>query len=270
MKRIYLLPVLLLLVLTTAFVALYDRADVESQNNFSIDRMAAQGVLQTEPQYWHVLFDDFDGFPAQTATSVWDSSLVRSDANVATMAMLDSLGGGLLKITLPTNGKSNGMHLQANFMSFPLRRSWGNPDSIQVPMVYETRFMTREATQIQIVAGMTIEASDFGATVDGIVFSKDDQAATLTGIIRFAAGDSSYSTASLGTISKDTWYILRIEWNGRYARFYVNGVQKGQLNTRQYDSTFGANGFKPTFYVSAGDSVAHSVYLDYIKAKQRR
>jgi hypothetical protein len=231
-----------------------------------------------DPGTYAEFFDDFYEFPVIAATAKWDTTAIVVDATGA-VAIIDSLAApGVLKIAMgnTSKGPDNGMNLQTNYCLFRLNGSPAKPDSATVPLVYETRVKLSSVAPVNMFAGLTIEDESLvtGQTY-GIFFVKHDNspntlpaATSILWAKEIKASVTAMDSASCGTISSDTWYRLKIVWNGASAKFYVNDVYKTVLSTVA-NQPVGVK-LKPTFEVSEGDSALGYAYLDYIWAKQKR
>lgn len=210
--------------------------------------------------------DDFFEFPQAT---LFDSTSVVVDAG-SLIAVVDSLGiPGCLKWTLGNTSKGplNGMNLQTVQSPFRLTASPANPDSVTVPLEFETRFMVDNATQTQIHIGLSIEDEDLLAQTYSLIMQKLDN--TTTAYAKAIRANSAASdSASMGVLANRTWYRLKIVWNGASARFYLNDVLKATLSTAA-NFPYGVH-LKPTIQIAGGDSVIHYAYVDYVWARQKR
>lgn len=231
------------------------------------DIIAELKYTPNDPGKYAEFRDDFFEFPEAT---VWDTTSVVVDAG-SLVAMVDSLGiPGCLKITLGANSKGpiNGMNIQTVQAPFKLIGSPGKPDSLTVPIEFETKLMVNNATQSEIFAGLTIEDQSLstGQTY-GIFFKKKDNSTSIYGK-EIKATEAAMDSVSCGTIANRTWYRLKFTWNGNAARFYINDVYKGAVSTAA-NQPVGTH-LKPTIEISQGDSTASYAYIDYVWVKQKR
>ncbi len=219
-----------------------------------------------DPGTWAVFFDDFMEAPQST---VWDTTSVVVDAGSG-VAIVDSTQyAGMLKWSLgaATKGILNAMNLQTANVPFRVNGSV-KPDSATTTIEFETHLLVKTILQTNIFAGLTIEDEAlYSANSYGFLFEKRDNSATLYAK-EIKANQAACDSASCGTVASNTWYKLNIVWNGKAARFYVNGVLKATLTTAA-NQPLGTK-VKPTIEIAQGDSLEQIAYVDYIWAKQRR
>ena len=229
----------------------------------------AGGVLYGDQKRWSTFFDDFYLFN----TSSWDTTAVANSASA--ISVVDSLFGGNLKVTLPAI-MGQGVNLQTNFLPVRLNGSLSKPDSNGVFIEFESKVKFNNVGETEFLTGLAIEnESILAAQAYGLYFVKYDwtkSGKAKAGATLYAkeikATQAASDSASCGTISNNTWYRLKITYNGKHARFYVNDVVKATLTTAA-NQPVGVC-LKPTFECTDGDSVATYAYIDYMKVRQRR
>lgn len=242
------------------------------------DQLSELRYMPDDPGTYAEFREEFWEFPVISTTGVWDSTSIAVDAG-SLGATVDSLNTpGILKITIgnTSKGPNNGWNLQTNSAPFRINASPAKPDSATVPIEYECRVKFSSVGEAYLYAGLTIEDETLvtGQTY-GIFFVKHDNhtsgQAAATSILwakEIKDSVSHMDSASCGTISNNTWYRLKIVWNGKAAKFYVNDVYKTVLSTTA-NQPIGVN-LKPTLEVAEGDSTLCYAYCDYIWAKQKR
>lgn len=242
------------------------------------DQITELRYMPEDPGTYAEFMDDFYEFPVSAATALWDTTSIVVDAG-SLVACVDSLAApGILKITLgnTSKGPDNGINLQTNYCNFRLNASPAKPDSATVPLIFETKIKLSSVGEAYMYAGLTIEDETLvtGQTY-GIFFVKHDNhtsgMAAATSILwakEIKASVTAMDSASCGTISNNTWYRLKIVWNGSSARFYINDVYKTVLSTTA-NQPIGVK-LKPTLEFAEGDSTLCYAYVDYVWAKQKR
>jgi len=209
------------------------------------------------------LFDDF----IYLNTTLWDTTAVVSTDGGASAAVLDSLSAlGVLKISLPAF-KGEGMNIQTESKPVKIIRA-SKPDSSGVETEYECRFKATDISQYTLLAGICSNDTNlYGGQSNGIYFIKHDGSTTLYGK-EIKTNESLADTVSLGTVANNTWYRLKLVWNGASVAFYVNDIYKGRTSTSTKQPV-GLN-LMPSFECANGDSTVDYTYLDYVRVRQRR
>lgn len=220
-----------------------------------------------EPTVYATWTEEFIEFPR---AALLDTTSVVVDIG-SIVSIKDTLGVfGLLKfeLGLAAKGILNGMNLQTTNAPLKLIASPANPDSDTVLMSYQARVMMDQATQSELYAGLTIEDESLstGQTY-GMFFVKHDNSTTIYAK-EIKASVAAMDSVDCGTFAADTWYDLRIDWNGASARFYINDVKKATLTTTA-NQPIGSQ-LKPTIEMCSGDSTVVFGYLDLLYARQRR
>ncbi len=222
----------------------------------------SERVLMPDLKYDSIYYDDFVIFN----TAITDTLSLNTAAGTTT-AILDSLTGGIMKISPGASAEDDGMNISGKFATFKVVHSPGNPDSAGVELIYEVSFMVTEEDECMINAGLGIEDNEWhtGSIQDAIYFLKPDGTDSL--YIASDKGGVGTFTYSGMPIVPLTWYRMKIVWNGRTARFFVNEQFKGYIVTV---AQLPVVNVKPTFEYAAGSIGVFHCYLDYMLAKQAR
>ena len=198
-------------------------------------------------------------------TSNLDTTSVRGLGG-AVAAIVDSGDApGILKISLRAI-KGSAMNIKTVNSGWRLNGA-ARADSATVQLEYAVRFKTTDVSQMGIIGGFHINGTNGTDTGDKITFVTHDESAILYGLEQKTSVGTADSL-SLGTLVDDTWYNLRLCWNGSSVAWYVNDVYKGRTSTSA-NQPRGIN-LRPLFEVTAGDSSTQYTYLDYLFARQRR
>ncbi len=242
------------------------------------DLFTESRYMPIDPGTYASFIDDFYEFPQAT---VWDTtSIVVEKGSI--FSTVDSLSAwGNLKVTYGTASKGpfDGANLSMTNAPFRLQFSPAKPDSISVPLEFEARVMFNNVLQSNFIIGLaeqqaTLTAGLIKNQATGVYFVKYAGAGvTATNAVKVwgkaikATQAAADSAAVLTTMARQTWYRLKIVWNGKSARFYVNDVYGGVVSTT---ANLPAGKLRPVFEVCAGDSVSNVAYIDYISVKQKR
>lgn len=230
----------------------------ETRNIFEESR----GII--DQRTFATFIDDF----YRLNTSAIDTTSKSHVQNGAAVAAVVDSGDvpGILKITtVPVEGATMNIQLvNANFRVNKASRA----DSTSVQLEYAVRVKALDMTQYTLLAGLCVNDTNLsGGTSDSIVFVKYDGSTTVWGREQ-KTNSATADSVNLGTLSADTWYDLRLVWNGSSVGYYVNGVLKGRTSTAANQPTGVA--LIPSFECTAGEGVIKYTYLDYIYARQRR
>ncbi len=198
-------------------------------------------------------------------TSAWDTTSVRGlGGGVAAVVDSGDAPGNMKISLLPIKGSA--MSIKTVNSNYRLNAS-SRPDSATAQLEYSARFKTTDLSETIIYAGFHVTGTNGATTAHKLTFVKHDGSSTLYGLEQKTSVGTADSV-SLGSLSDDTWYNLRLLWNGSSVTWYVNDVQKARTSTAA-NQPRGVN-LRPLFETTAGDSTTQFTYLDYIWARQRR
>lgn len=213
------------------------------------------------------LFEDFltDESASTTAAS---SGLLATAAATGTISMLDSVHGGVLRISGAATTDNSGANVQGDVEFAALRANT------------ETRFITRirfgnsgstgdTVTQSDFYAGLILQDTDItGGVTDGIYFKKADGAATIECVVERDSVET--TSGAIQTLAESTWYELAIcvemsaTAGAGKARFFIDGKEVAAIpsTTMPYD---GEEYLTPSIEFLSGDnSGTRYVDVDYV------
>ncbi len=242
------------------------------------DLFTESRYMPVDPGKYAMFIDDFYEFPQAT---LWDTTSIVV-AKGSTFSIVDSLTTwGNLKINYGTNaqGPFEGANLTMLNAPFRLQFSPGKPDSVSVPLEFEARVMFNNVLQSRFIIGLVAQQATASTGLimnqaTGLYFVKyAGSGVTAANAVKIYAKAinanqaASDSVLVFTTSVRQTWYRLKIVWNGKSAKFYVNDVYANVLSTT---ANFPTAHLHPAIEVCAGDSVANFAYLDYVWVKQKR
>lgn len=223
------------------------------------------------PAQYLQFFDDFTSFRAAAAGTAGADWLI-TPVGTSPITLADQVNGEILITTgsaADGNGntgqwagdKGAGTALAAvePFKFIPGKEAW-----------FATRFQISDATQSELLLGLTIaDVTPIDAS-DGVFFYKADDATTLQLVSRIVTPAS--ASANLLTVAAATWYEIG---------FHYNGVDTVRAFLRATDGTWNSVGsvgvsalptteLTVTFGFWTGEAVAKTCRLDYIFAAQER
>lgn len=170
-----------------------------------------------DPTKYHVFFDDFDTrVTTDGTTAVWTTTL----ASTGTAAIAAANNGTLVVTNANTDEDYNQTQMTtATWLPSVSKKFW-----------FKARLKVSEAALTDAFIGLAaidttlIAASAIGVT-DAIAFFKAATATSWTAYVRKDASTGSTSTASLGTVTSDTFTTLGMYYDGEGTMYlYVDDV----------------------------------------------
>lgn len=208
----------------------------------------------------HRFEEDFCNIP-DTAYD-WNLNQYPTGSGVSTPACTDGVNG-ILK--LATEGDDGDYGELTQFCE-----CWKMVDCY--PFYAEIRFYIDEVTDSAFWFGLVTGESFFSTPNDYIVFHKDDGDAYLD--FSNANGGTATHSTQIITLEADTWYRLGFHWDGDGTlRYFV--IQDGDapqviLETGQHTTNIPTTELQLGFGVYAGTGSVINLYVDYVKAAQKR
>lgn len=133
---------------------------------------------------------------------------------------------------------------------------------------YKCRIYCAEATQVDIIMGLHIDATDpiDTAPTDGVFFRKSDGS---TNIDIVTTKNSNESTAVVGTLTASTWTVLGYYWDGvSKLYYYKDDVEIGSIEPSTNlpdDEAVGVS-----IGIQNGSANARTLLVDYVWAVAER
>lgn len=211
-------------------------------------------------------FEDFftDESLSTTAAS---SGLLATVINTGTVAMLDSVHGGVARVSGAASTDNSGANIQ------------GDTEFVALRSNTETKFLARirfgnsgstgdTVTQSDFYAGLILQDTDItGGVSDGIYFKKADGAATIECVLERDSVE--VTSGAIKTLAESTWYELSIcvemaAGGAGTVKFFIDGnlVSTQTSLTLPYDSE---EYLTPSMEFMSGDtSGTRYVDVDYI------
>lgn len=207
-------------------------------------------------------FEDFFTDESLSATAA-SSGLLATVINTGTVSVLDSVHGGVARLSGAGTTDNSGANVQGDVEFAALRSNT------------ETKFIARvrfgnsgstgdTVTQSDFYAGLILQDTDItGGVTDGIYFKKADGAATIECVVERDSVES--TSGAVATLAESTWYELAINvemgaGGAGTAHFFINGSKVASVAslTMPYDSE---EYLTPSLEFMSGDA-SGTRYLD--------
>lgn len=203
-------------------------------------------ILPDEVQC-HTFFDDFDTYDATQWTV--------TETGTATQALTDG-DGGLLLITnsAADNDASFSQKVGESFRFATNKKLW-----------FDCKFKVSDATQSDVVIGLSITDTTPLAVTDGVYFIKADDSTTINMKV---VKNSTATTTAVGTLVTDTYARLSYYYDGVSGiAVFFNGVQ---VATSAVTNLPDDEDLTITYGIQNGNGVARNMTIDYIFASKQR
>jgi hypothetical protein len=195
----------------------------------------------------HTYFNDFDTYDATEWTV--------TETGSATQALTDG-DGGLLLIT---NAAAD------NDASFSQKVGESFLFEEKKPLWFDCRFKVSDATQSDVVMGLSITDTTPLSVSDGVYFLKADDAAS---IVMKVVKNGTATTTTVGTLVSDTFIRLSYFYDGiSKITAFLDGVQiANSVVTNLPDDEV----LTITYGIQNGSAVSRNMTIDYIFAAKQR
>lgn len=229
----------------------------QAQIDKAVNTVLPGGILFAEPSQYATFYDDFFGY-----NNAWSADLIgwknASIAHADTLTVLNTQNGA---ISIKTAAAENdGANLR-------YAREIVKPDSTR-PLLWETRIKIDEYIQSDIIAGLAISDSTlFGGVTDGIYFIKVDGDSLIKCMTRKDTTNAD-TTATTIEFVNDTWIRLGISMFNKTITYWINGKAVAKHSTIANIAT--DEEMTPVFEILAGSAGSKTLYIDYVKTKQKR
>ncbi len=191
----------------------------------------------------------------------WAITTVEAGTGSASEALDDNVGG-VLKIT-NDNADNDSDQFQKVGEAFKL--------AVGKPLYFEMRFKVSDATESDILMGLCItDTTLISGVSDGVYFRSDDGDANLDFVTE---KDTTETAADTGLdLSDDTWIVVAFYFDGAGQITPFAGTDPGDLTAY---TTYTTNipddeELTPSFSIQNGAAAGKIMYVDYIRAIQRR
>ena len=195
----------------------------------------------------HTFFDDFDTYTAADWTV--------TETGTATQALTDG-DGGLLLITnaASDNDASFSQKVGESFRFETDKKLW-----------FDCRFKASNATQSDVVIGLSITDTTPLSVSDGVFFLKSDDATT---IVMKVVKNGTATTTTVCALADDTFCQLSFCYNGVDGiAVFMDGVQ---VATSAVTNLPDDEDLTITYGIQNGSAAARTMTIDYIFASKER
>ncbi len=192
----------------------------------------------------------------------WTITTTEDGTGSATEALTSSAGGALLVTNAAGDNDLDFFCLKGESFKYDSTKR----------MVFKARFKVSDATQSDVVMGMTITDTSPLDTTDGIFFQKDDGDTNID--FHIEKDNSASSNAAVGTLADDTFvtvaFVYAPSGNKGAGSFgvYVDDVQVATQET--LTNVPDDEELTVTFGIQNGEAAAKTMTIDYIIAAVER
>lgn len=223
-----------------------------STSNIASNSTFYQLGIGVDPTAWIAFDEDFLYYAAGDWT-------ITNTGVTPTNALTDVQGGCLL--TTITAADDDASFLQKTGEAFKFVSG--------KKTFFECRFKVSDATQSDIVFGLSITDTTPLAVTDGVYFLKSDGAATVD--FKSLMNSAGLTVSAIATLANDTFVKLGFYYDGASnVALYVNNVKVSDNTVTIGTTLCNDEELRVTFGLQNGEAVAKNMTTDYIKVYQER
>jgi len=197
----------------------------------------------------------FDG--VEYHKDIYTETAVSAGAGTSTIALADSTLGGQMVFTSAAN-EDDGIQAQLLGEAFYL-------SGTAYPCYFGARLKVSDADETDAFLGLAIQDTTILAGMtDGIGFRVVDGSAALTFLLEKNGNET---TASVATLSDDTYVVAEMYYDGSTVTYYVDGSEVGSYATSETNMPDDEH-LSPAMAFLTGDAGVDTMTVDWMRCFQ--
>ena len=182
----------------------------------------------------------------------WTITTTEAGTGSATEAVTSQAGGALLITNAAGDNDLDFFNLKGEAFKFVSTKR----------MFFKAKFKVSDATQSDVVMGLTITDTTPLDTTDGIFFQKDDGDTNID--FHIEKDDSATSNAAIGTLADDTFITVAFAYDPNTSSFsiFMDDVKVGEQST--LTNVPDDEELTIAFGIQNGEAVAKTMTIDFI------
>lgn len=173
--------------------------------------------------------------------------------NGSTIALVDSTLGGEAVFTSDT-AENDGVQAQLLGEAFYL-------DGTAYPCYFGCRFKCNDVDQVDAFVGLSIQDTTVIGGDTCLGFRTADESATVEFLAELDAGET---TASLGTMTDDTYIVVEFYYDGANVEYWLNGASVGTMATTDTNMPDDEH-MSPVLAMLTGEGAANTMTVDWAR-----
>ena len=201
-----------------------------------------------DPFKYYTYSNDFFTYHADE----WTITTTEAGTGSATEAVTSQAGGALLITNAAGDNDLDFFNLKGEAFKFVSTKR----------MFFKAKFKVSDATQSDVVMGLTITDTTPLDTTDGIFFQKDDGDTNID--FHIEKDNSATSNAAIGTLADDTFITVAFAYDPNTSSFsiFMDDVKVGEQST--LTNVPDDEELTITFGIQNGEAVAKTMTIDFI------
>lgn len=201
-----------------------------------------------DPFKYYTYSNDFFTYHADE----WTITTTEAGTGSATEAVTSQAGGALLITNAAGDNDLDFFNLKGEAFKFVSTKR----------MFFKAKFKVSDATQSDVVMGLTITDTTPLDTTDGIFFQKDDGDTNID--FHIEKDDSATSNAAIGTLADDTFITVAFAYDPNTSSFsiFMDDVKVGEQST--LTNVPDDEELTIAFGIQNGEAVAKTMTIDFI------
>ena len=201
-----------------------------------------------DPFKYYTYSNDFFTYHADE----WTITTTEAGTGSATEAVTSQAGGALLITNAAGDNDLDFFNLKGEAFKFVSTKR----------MFFKAKFKVSDATQSDVVMGLTITDTTPLDTTDGIFFQKDDGDTNID--FHIEKDDSATANAAIGTLADDTFITVAFAYDPNTSSFsiFMDDVKGGEQST--LTNVPDDEELTIAFGIQNGEAVAKTMTIDFI------